>query len=270
MGGKIFMLERKSNPVKKKLQDGKVVFGSCIYSFSPNIMEIAGYCGLDFCRIDNEHAWRQDQILEHLMRAAEISDILPLPRVDKDNPYLIRKVLEIGAGGFIIPDIKDEQEVRAIVRAAKFPPLGERGYSPLCFSGNYAISNPSQWVKWSNEQTLVGVMIETPQAMENLNKIMAVKGLDFVLFGPGDYSIRIGLDEPNKNHPKVKDAIQRTVSAAKKNDKYVMIGVGYPWEEEAQKYIKMGCQMIELGHDYTILSTMWRKMLGKIKVDNFC
>lgn len=229
-------------------------------------MEIAGYCGLDFCRIDNEHAWRQDDMLEHLMRAAEISNILPLPRVDKDNPFLIRKVLEIGAGGFIIPDIKDEQEVEAIVRADKLPPLGERGFGALCYSGNYGISDPAQWVKWSNEQTLVGVMIETPQAIDSLEKIMAVEGLDFVLFGPGDYSVRIGLDKPDKNNPKVREAIKKTIYTAHKNGKYAMIGVGYPWEDEAKKYIEMGFQMIELGHDYTILSTMWRKMLKKLSI----
>ncbi len=255
----------KENPIREKLKNNNTVLGSCLYSFSPNIMEIAGYCGLDFCRIDNEHAWRQDDMLEHLIRAADKSSILPIVRVDKDNPYLIRKVLEIGAGGFIVPDIRDKDEVEKIVKAAKFPPKGERGFSSLCYSGNYGIGSASQWVEWSNKNTLVGVMIETPEAIENIEKIMSVDGLDFILFGPADYSIRIGLDEPNKNHPKVVEAITRTAEIAKKYEKYAMIGVGYPWEEEAEKYIKIGFNMIELGHDYTVLSTIWKKMVESIK-----
>lgn len=244
------IIERKINPLKEKLKKEKYVLGSCIYSFSPNIMEIAGYSGLDFCRIDNEHAWRQDDMLEHIIRAADKGNISPIARVDKNNPYLIRKVLEIGAIGFIIPDIKNKQE---------------RGFSNLCYSGNYGNSDTAEWIKWSNKNTLVGIMIETPEAIENLEEIMSVNGLDFILFGPADYSIRIGLDKPDKNHPKVVDAINKTLETADRFGKYCMIGVGSPWEEEAQKYIKMGFQMIELGHDYTILSTVWRNLVKEIK-----
>jgi 2-keto-3-deoxy-L-rhamnonate aldolase RhmA len=65
----------------------------------------------------------------------------------------------------------------------------------------------------------------------------------------------------------VQDALKKTIEAAKKNDKYVMIGVGFPWEEEAQKYIDLGCQMIEIGHDYSILKTVWKNTLKKIKAE---
>jgi len=230
-------MELKQNKLKKILKEGKVAFGTCIYSFSPNLVELAGYCGLDFCRIDNEHAWRQDAILEHMMRAGVIGDIVPLVRIDRDNPYLIRKVLEIGAGGIIIPDIENAEEVKKAVSAAKFPPYG----------------------------TLVGVMIENPEAIKNINSIMAVEGLDFVLFGSSDYSISIGLPGPNKNNPEVQDAIKRTIEAANRYGKYVMIGVSSPWDKEAEKYIKLGCRMIEIGHDYTVLREVWQKTLKTIK-----
>lgn len=258
-------MERKENKLKKILEEGKVVFGSCICSFSPSLVELAGFCGLDFCRIDNEHNWRQDSILEHMMRAGIVGDIVTLARIDKGNPYLIRKVLEIGAGGIIIPDIKDSDEVKSIVKAAKFSPYGDRGYSGLCLSGGYGTKAGKEWIKWSNKETLVGVMIEEPEAIKNINSIMSVEGLDFVLFGPSDYSLNIGLPAPEKNNPKVQDAIKRTIEAANKHGKYVMIGVGYPWEEEAQKYIEMGCKMIEVGHDYSILNKIWKNILQKIK-----
>ena len=107
-------------------------------------------------------------------------------------------------------------------------------------------------------------MIEDQGAIKDIDRIMSLKGLDFVLFGPADYSLSIGLPEPKKNHPKVQDALKRTIEAAKKNNKYVMIGVGYPWEEEAKKYIEMGCQMIEIGHDYSILKTVWGNTLKSL------
>ena len=258
-------MERKENKLKKILKEGKVVFGSCICSFSPSLVELAGFCGLDFCRIDNEHAWRQDESLDNMMRAAVVGDIAALPRIDKGNPYLIRKVYEIGASGFIIPDIQSSEEVKEIIQAAKFPPDGNRGYSGNCFSAGYGTHAGEEWIKWSNKELLIGVMIEDQEAIKDIDHIMALKGLDFVLFGPADYSLSIGLSAPNKNHPKVQDALKRTIEAAKKNNKYVMIGVGFPWEEEAQKYIDLGCQMIEIGHDYSILKTVWKNTLTKFK-----
>jgi len=260
-------MKHQPNKLKKILREGKVAFGSCINVFSPNLVELAGFCGLDFCRIDNEHTWRQDESLDHMMRAAVVGDIVALPRIDKGNPFLIRKVYEIGAKGFIIPDIQSSDEVKEIIRAAKFPPEGNRGYSGNCFSAGYGTRAGEEWIKWSNEELIVGVMIEDKEAIKDIDSIMALKGLDFVLFGPADYSLNIGLPAPKKNHPKVQDALKKTINAAKKNNKYVMIGVGFPWEEEAQKYIDLGCQMIEIGHDYSILKTIWKNTLKKMKAE---
>ncbi len=258
-------MEPKPNKLKKILQKGNVAFGTCMCAFSPNLVELGGYCGFDFCRIDNEHAWRQDNMLEHMLRAAHIGDIIPLVRIDKDNPYLIRKVLEIGAGGIIIPNIKNHEEVMEVVRAAKFPPYGIRGFSGLCYSGHYGVLPATEWIKWSNAETLVGVMIETHEAVEDVEAIMSVDGLDFVLFGPADYSISIGLPTPNKNDPQVQAAIKATVEAANKYGKYVMIGIQAPWKEEAQKYIELGCRMIEIGHDYSVLRWAWQNALNAAK-----
>jgi 4-hydroxy-2-oxoheptanedioate aldolase len=258
-------MAQKPNTLKKILQEGNVAFGTCMCAFSPNLVELAGYCGFDFCRIDNEHAWRQDNMLEHMIRAAHIADILPLVRIDKDDPYLIRKVLEIGAGGIIIPNIKHHEEVKEIVNAAKFPPHGIRGFSGLCYSGHYGITPAQEWIRWSNEETLVGVMVETREAVENIDAIMAVDGLDFVLFGPADYSIASGFPAPNKNHPKVQEAIKATVDAANMHGKFVMIGIQSPWKEEAEKYIELGCKMIEIGHDYSVLRWGWQTALNAIK-----
>jgi len=260
-------MKHQSNKLKKILREGKVAFGSCINVFSPNLVELAGFCGLDFCRIDNEHTWRQDESLDHMMRAAVVGDIVALPRIDKGNLFLIRKVYEIGAKGFIIPDIQSSDEVKEIIRAAKFPPDGNRGYSGNCFSGGYGTRAGEELIKWSNKELMVGVMIEDKEAIKDIDRIMALNGLDFVLFGPADYSLNIGLPTPKKNHPKVQDALKKTIEAAKKNDKYVMIGVGFPWEKEAQKYIDLGCQMIEIGHDYSILKAVWESTLKKMKAE---
>ncbi len=117
-----------------------------MYSFSPAIMEVAGFTGLDFCRIDNEHAWRQDEGAENVIRAALLSGICPLLRVDRDNPYLVRKALEAGAGGVIVPHVHDRKDAERIVQAAKFPPSARGGTAGSAFPASGASTGgPNGW-----------------------------------------------------------------------------------------------------------------------------
>jgi len=104
-------------------------------------------------------------------------------------------------------------------------------------------------------------MIENQEAIKDIDRIMALKGLDFVLFGSADYSLNIGLPVPNKNHSKVQNALKKILDLPKNKNKYVMIGLDYPWEEKAQKYIDLGCQMIEIGHDYSTLKKFWKNTI---------
>jgi len=257
-------MERKKNKLKEIIASGKVALGTCLYSFSPAIIELAGFCGLDFCRIDNEHAWRQDESVENVLRGAFCADIVPLLRIDKDNPYLVRKALEAGAGGVIVPHVNTRKEAEAVVQAAKFPPKGKRGYGGLCFSGQWGTNAGVDWMEWSNCETLVITMIEDVCAIPNLNDMLSLEGLDGVFFGPADFSISAGLPLQT-GHEKVMDALKRTIEAAKKHNKLVIFGAKYPYWESAQKLIELGVQAIEIGHDLTILATIWKKTIQAVR-----
>lgn len=248
----------KPNKVRATLAAGKTVTGSAVFSWSPNVMEVAGYAGLDFMRIDNEHAWRQDSSLEHLIRAAVVADVVPIVRIDKDNPYLVRKALEVGAGGIIVPNVSAPADAVDVVRAAKFPPRGERGFSNNCFSGGWGSAGAAEWVQWSDTEPMIGVMVETVEAVESIDEIMAVDGLDFVLFGPSDYSMALGLRRPSKNDERVQRALLRTTCAARKAGKHVMYGCGTGTEDTRQA-VEAGVTMLELSNDLAILGAVWRK-----------
>lgn len=250
---------RKPNKLRAKLKEGTVVTGSVIYSWSPNVMEVAGIAGLDFIRIDNEHAWRQDSSAEHLIRAAIISDVVPLMRVDRDNPYLIRKALEIGAGAIVVPDIHSPDEVENVVKASKFPPRGIRGFSSQCWSGGWGAKGGREWVQWSDTEPMIGVMIEHVNAIKNIDEIVSVEGLDYVLFGPADYSMSLGLGKPDKNHEDVQSALKDTINAAQKYGKNVMFGVGSD-PDEIKKYKDMGVTMLELASDVAVLKSVWQQL----------
>ncbi len=245
------------------LSKGRIALGTGVYSFSPALVELAGYCGLDFVRIDCEHAWRQDSTLEHMIMAAEVGDVTPIVRVDKDNPYIIRKVLEIGAQGIIVPHIETRKEAEEVVKAAKFPPKGIRGYG-MCHSSKWGLEPGKDWMRWSDEEPMIGVMVETTQSVDCIEEILAVEGLDFALFGPSDYSVSAGIPTETSN-PRVLEALGKTIKAAEANGKPVAIGTGYPWVENAERFAKMGIRIIEIGHDASILRTMWKMTAEDIR-----
>jgi 2-keto-3-deoxy-L-rhamnonate aldolase RhmA len=244
----------KKVKLRERLSKGQIALGTAVYSFSPTLVEIAGYCGLDFVRIDTEHAWRKDSTIEYMIMAAELGDITPVVRVDKDDPYIIRKVLEIGAQGIVVSHIDSKEEAEKVVEAAKFPPRGIRGFG-MCHSAKWAPDK--DWMNWSNEEPMIGIMVESTEAVNCIEEIMAVEGLDFALFGPADYSISAGVPTET-SHPKVLDAIEKTIKAAEEKGKAVALSAAYPWAEDVERLVKMGARMITIGQDASILRTIWK------------
>lgn len=255
----------RNNKMKQVLDQGKVALGTCVDSYSPAVVEIAGYSSLDFVRIDTEYSWRRDDALEHIMRAAVIADVTPMIRVEKGNHYLISKALQIGASAILVSDIADQKEAVDVVKAAKFPPKGIRGMSSFSFSAGWGAKGGPDWINWSNTELLVGVMIENEQILAQIDDVLSIDGLDYCLFGPADYSMSIGLGSPQKNHPDVQAALKKTIEAANKHSKAVGIGIAQPWAEDAKKYIDLGCRFLEIGHELGILRSVWKSAAADIK-----
>jgi 4-hydroxy-2-oxoheptanedioate aldolase len=241
----------KPNKIRDKLRKGETVFGSGLLSSSPNVMEAACHSGIEFMRVDTEHTWRRDAVADHIMRVAALTDVVALMRVDFDAA-LIRKALEIGAGGVIVPHICTIAEAETVVAAAKFPPRGTRGFSTGCFSARWGSVNPAEWKTWSDTEPMIGIMIEDIKSMDCLDGIMAVDGIDFVVFGPGDYAISLGLGGPKKDHPDVQAGLIRTIEAAKKAGKNVMYCVN-PDPAAIRKHMDMGVDMIEISEDLNLV-----------------
>jgi 4-hydroxy-2-oxoheptanedioate aldolase len=254
----------RSNKLKETLQAGKVALGTCVDTFSPAIVEVAGYSGLDFVRIDTEYSWRSDDSLEHMIRAAKIADITAMVRIYKGNPYLASKVLQAGAGAILVSDIENYQEAIDVVQASKFAPKGMRGYSSFSFSAKWGTGGGKEWVEWSDSEIMVGVMVENTRIMEDLDKIFAIDGLDYCLFGPADFSMSLGYRGPAKSDPQIQAAFEKTCEIAEKHGKTVAIGIGQPWLQDAEKYLKGGCRILELGHDLGLLRGVWQKAVQDI------
>lgn len=193
--------------LKQALSRGEVVCGAGATTFAPAIVETYGAAGMDFVWIDFEHkgpSSSDGRTLENLVRAAECAGTELLVRLPRLDPALARKVLDAGVQNVLFPRVKTAVEVRRIARATTFVYDGEPGERGV------ANARASNWgaggFEPANDPPGFGVMIETARAVENLEAILSVPGLDFAYLGPADLSISLGYPFET-DHPEVRDAI---------------------------------------------------------------
>ncbi len=246
-------MELKKNPVKQAIRDGRTVFGLYIAVPSPVMVELAGYAGFDFVRIDICHSAVDLPTVADMIRAAEASGVTPTVRVDYD-PHLIAKVLEAGAMGLFIPDVSTVEMARSVVDAVHFAPVGGRGTFAASRITRYGAIGSGEYAKWSNEEILLGVQIESKEAADNLEKTLGVDGIDMIGSGRGDLANALGLTG-QKNHPSVLALEEKIFDTAKKRGKFISVNLDPTAEKFADTvaFWKKKAQVITLGHDLTLL-----------------
>lgn len=186
--------------IRKKLATGSVVYGTIVVSSSPVNVEISGYANYDFTFIDTEHAsagpYGKD--IENLIRAAYAADIAPFCRVTHNSPSQIKKCLDFGAKGIIAPFINNKKEAQKFADACYFSPKGTRGGCPGVRAQKYGAISWFDFVEQSNDELIVMPVIESMEAIDNLEPILSVEGINAALFGPFDLSIQLGV-KPEKS-----------------------------------------------------------------------
>lgn len=247
------MMELKKNPVKQAIREGRTVFGLYIAVPSPVMVELAGYAGFDFVRIDICHSAVDLPTVADMIRAAEASGVTPTVRVDYD-PHLIAKVLEAGAMGLFIPDVSTVEMAKSVVNAVHFAPLGDRGTFAASRITRYGAISSGEYAQWSNEEILLGVQIESKEAADNLEMTLGVDGIDMIGSGRGDLANALGLTG-QKNHPSVLALEEKIFDTAKKRGKAVSVNLDPTAENFAATVAlwKKKAQVITLGHDLTLL-----------------
>lgn len=186
------------------LKSGRTLKGIFIGMPAPAIVEMAGHAGFDFVVIDNEHGNSTLESTEHMIRAAKGANVIPVVRTLEPG---INHALDIGASGVTVPAVNTAEHAKRIVDAAKYFPMGQRGAAFATRAAGFGFFGGEAHVKASNEGTSVIVMIETVEALRNLDSILAVKGIDCAFVGPNDLSFSMGL--PSQiGHPEVRTAVE--------------------------------------------------------------
>ncbi len=229
----------RENTLKRKLESGKAVFGVMITFPSAAVVEMLGCLGFDWALIDNEHGSITVDNSEDLVRAAELSGIAPIVRPVSNRPEIIAPFLDRGAWGVQAPHINTAEEARAAVDAVKYYPEGHRGIFSRSRPAGYGFSGAtSDYVKEANRNTLVCLMLEEAEAINNLEELVTVEGVDVFFIGSGDLSQSMGYPG-QQTHPEVQAQMERGVKII--TDAGRIAGVSCP-DNLVPKYLGLGVQ----------------------------
>ena len=175
--------------LRARLGVGRLLTGPFLGLPSPAVVEIACMSGPDFVCIDMEHGALSPETAENMLRAAALHAVPALVRVGAVDPVAIGLALDMGATGILVPRVNTAEEARRVVAAARFPPEGLRGAGPGRVSG-YGRSIPQALAR-ARSETVVALQIETLAALEALDEIVAVPGVDLLFVGPGDLAVAL-------------------------------------------------------------------------------
>ena len=246
------------NPVRRALLERRVTLGTWIQIGHPAVAEVLASAGYDWLCADCEHTDIGPAEFAALARACHGRGPVPLARVRENDTLAIRQMLDLGALGVIVPLVNTAAEAAAAVRAAKYPPAGVRGFA-FHRANTWGVEF-TDYAAQANAEIAVVVMIESRQAVENIDGILAVDGVDGVFIGPYDMSGSYGL--PGKtSDPVIRKACSRVVEACREARKSAGLHVVLPTPDSIEEALSEGFTFIAVGVDTVFLQRAAREAL---------
>lgn len=250
-----------TNRMKEKLAQGEVVIGPFVGLNCPDLVEMMGMTGFDFCVIDTEHGPMNPESIQHMIRAAELSGMAPVVRVTEAKPTDILRILDVGAKAIHVPQVNDRQTAEMVAKAARYHPEGTRGVAVPRALG-YGLRPLGEALEESNRDNMVIVHCENVAGLARLEEIAPVEGIDMIFVGPYDLSQSLGI--PGQiMHPDMKEAVAKALSITTRAGKPA--GVFVTSVEEALQRIEEGFRYIAYSLDSLIFGLACRDQLGRIR-----
>lgn len=262
----------RKNYAKEKLMRGEKIMGVEMWLKDPRCVELMGFAGFDFVHIEQEHVGRNWDNVESIIRTAEIYNMSVVYRTEqcfRDEPPVneIIKAIICGANMVMVPTVSTPEAAKKIVEAAKYPPLGRRGMStcdrsfPEIWPRPGETMNIRQAAAEVNAETMVWVIIETPEGVENIERILDVDGIDVVGFGHQDYTIAAGIEDDRSEL--VDQAREKISQAAKKKGKLMWDYIDDDSQLDGVK--RRGTPILMYGVDTLLIERMYFDMARKFR-----
>ncbi|NNC78153.1 MAG: 2-keto-3-deoxy-L-rhamnonate aldolase [Woeseiaceae bacterium] len=253
------MTSKLSNRFKTALDSGQTQFGLWLGIPDNTVAEIVAGAGFDWLLIDHEHGpYELGDVMAHLQLLAAY-DVAPIVRPVDDNPALLKKLCDIGAQSFIVPMIETAEQAANVVAAVKYPPTGRRGLGT-------SMARAAKWntvpgyIKNANDNICVIVQAETTTAIENLESIAAVDGVDGVFIGPSDLSASMG-HAGDVLHPQVVEVVGNALRSIRNASKHA--GLLCLDRAQVAHYIDCGANFVGVGVDTLLIGNAARQLAAE-------
>jgi len=246
---------------RQRMSAGDICIGPSITFADPTVSDALGD-SVDFLWIDLEHSAMSPAALQGHFLAARNHQIPALVRVPGSDTPFIKPVLDSGADGIIVPQVRSAAEVQHVVDDCRYPPFGRRGYGPRVPS-NYGRDGGAEYVARANEAIFVAAQIENREGVAAIDEIVAIPGLDSIVLGPSDLSMSLG-HPGNPEHPDVVSAIDHVIATARRAGLFVGSGMG-PDANYAVTMARRGAQWLQVGGDFSYMIAYADQMTAHIR-----
>ena len=253
----------RKNKLKEIFKEGKAVVNGWLQIPNSFTAELMANQNWDSLTLDLQHGVIDYPNAVGMLQAISTTNVVPLARVNWNEPGQIMKILDAGAYGIICPMVSNRKEAENFVQACMYPPKGYRSYGPI----RGLVYGGPDYAEKSNDEILKFAMIETKESLDNLDEIMQTPGLNGIYIGPADLSLAIG-EKPSFDKPEgdpVYEVIMKILNHAKKNK--IIAGIQNGEAEYAEKMIKKGFQLVTIGSDQRYMTGASKIALAKLKKD---
>lgn len=252
----------KAISLKSKLRNRQLTLGSWITLGHTSIAEIMAKAGFDWLTVDMEHSAITLSQAQQLVQVIELSGCVPLVRVGANDANLIKRVMDAGAHGVIVPMINTKEDAEQAVGAVKYPPQGFRGVG-LARAQSYG-TKFEEYRTWNETESVVVVQVEHIKAVENLEAILSVEGVDAFIVGPYDISTSLGV--PGQfDHPKMTSVLSKVLDTAKRLNAVAGYHVVPPDTGQVLAKMKQGYRLLAYSTDFLFLGDSCRSGLETIR-----
>ena len=246
------------NYLKEKIDRKGYVIGAFVASCNPTNVEILAMNGMDFAILDMEHSPLGLETMVEMIRAGEAYGMVSIPRVYTMETKLMRRILDVGAHGVMVPMVGNEADAKYIIDAVKFPPLGLRGMNAGRGPRWGAYEN---YLNEANDALFTAFQCETVEGLENIDKLVQTPGLDCVFIGTGDLSLDMGYPNDVK-HPEVVAAIDKIREACEAAG--IIPGIVTSTPEDAAYRIRQGFKIVTIMNDLGMFKKQSQLQIEKV------
>ncbi|RXK38685.1 hypothetical protein M231_03995 [Tremella mesenterica] len=231
------MTSKPTLKLRQKLQAGETTFGTFLMLPSLRTAQTVGGVGLDAVVVDCEHGAIGDSDMHVSVAAIASMGCSPIVRIRGPEGPLIKRALDTGAHGIMVPQINTAEEAASVVKLSKFPPLGLRGQGSPFSAAAHGLTTP-EYLKSANDTLITMIQIETLEGLKNVKEIAAVPGVDMIFIGPNDLAFCLLGYTPANNEPKFVQAIDTIISAAREAGKLtgILVNTGEQAKEAKKKF----------------------------------